>query len=307
MVPRQVKPTTEVSHSSGERKSVPDKVHPKGYVEILERQQIWLVRGLRELYRRSIESGIWPGDPLELEDNGHPLTHDLLARLGVIDHNKDLRFEEDSQSLCSRDPDDPSDSPSLLQSRSSSSLGSSVHQNKSTASLTSEPMSAGWEDNIKPQPVNDGLGFTPRSVKGADSSPTSLDVRQQTSEPMSAGLENNIKPQPGNDGLGFTPLPVKGAASSPTSLDVRPHREQQWVGGDLDALFHESDLLISADQTCFTLDDFITAASSSETPIPLINAPSVPLHEPVIDPQSSLNFDLASFGAPPGFWKTYAF
>ncbi|KAJ5195543.1 uncharacterized protein N7498_008981 [Penicillium cinerascens] len=339
MVPRQLNPTTEVSHSSGiwrkrvrkacdrcrlkktkcdgtkpcsrcqidnsiclsgEGRSVPNKVHPKGYVEILERQQVWLVRGLRQLYRHTIESGVWPGDPLELETDGHPLTYDLLARLGDLDQTKGFCFEEDTQSLCRRDPDDARDS-------SSSSLDSSVHQHKPMASLAGEPMSAGSEDDIKPQPGNDGMVFAPLSVKGAVKSPTSLDVRQQTGEPMSAGSEDNIKPQPGNDGLAFTPLSVKGAVRSPMSLDVRPHRQQQGVGADMDALFHQSDLLIAADQTSFMLDGLVTAASSSETPIPLISAPPAPLPEPVIDPESALNFDLASFGLPSGIWKTYAF
>lgn len=320
------------------------------YVEMLERQQVWLVRGLRELYRRTIESGVWPGDSLELETNGHPLTHDLLARLGVLDQSKGFRFEEDTQSLCSRDPDDARGSPSLLPNRASFSLDTSVHQHMPMASPVGEPMSAGSEDSIKPRLGNDGLVSTPLSIKGAVRSPTSLDVRQRASEPtsagsedsiqpqlgndglistplsikggarsptsldvrqragepMSAGSEDSIKPQPGNDGFVSTPLSIKGAVSAPTSLDVHQHRQQQWVGADMDALFHESDLLISADQTSFTFDGLITTTSSSETPIPLIGAPPVSLPEPGIDPESALNFDLASFGTPPGFWKTYA-
>lgn len=232
------------------------------YVEILERQQVWLVRGLRELYRRTIESGVWPGDQLELETNGHLLTHDLLARLGVLDQTKGFCFEEDTQSLCSRDPDDARDSPRLLQTRSSSSLDSSVHQHMPTASRAGEHMNAGSEDNIEPQLGNYGLVFTPRSVKGADSSPTSLDVRQ--------------------------------------------HRQQQWVGADVDSVFHESNLLISADQTSFALECLITAASSSDTPVPLTSASPASLPEPGKGPECAPNFDLAGFGAPPGFWKTYA-
>ncbi|KAJ5885288.1 hypothetical protein N7495_009798 [Penicillium taxi] len=81
----------------GERKKAHDKVYPKGYVEMLEQQQVWLVHGLQELYRRSIEGEGWPGDRLKHEPNGHPLTHDLLTRLGALDHAKGERFEENPE------------------------------------------------------------------------------------------------------------------------------------------------------------------------------------------------------------------
>ncbi|EIT83381.1 hypothetical protein AO1008_03711 [Aspergillus oryzae 100-8] len=67
------------------------------YVEMLEQQQAWLVHGLKELYRRTIEAEGWPGDSLKPERNGHPLTHDLLTRLGALDNTKDERFEENQE------------------------------------------------------------------------------------------------------------------------------------------------------------------------------------------------------------------
>ncbi|KAF3399822.1 Fluconazole resistance protein 1 [Penicillium rolfsii] len=81
----------------GERKKAHDKVYPKGYVEMLEQQQAWLVHGLQELYRRSTEGEAWPGGPLKPSPNGHPLTHDLLTRLGTLDHSKSERFEENPE------------------------------------------------------------------------------------------------------------------------------------------------------------------------------------------------------------------
>jgi hypothetical protein len=63
------------------------------YVEMLEQQRSWLLHGLQELYRRTIDGKGWPGELLKLEPNGHPLIHDLLIRLGVLDHNKDDRSE----------------------------------------------------------------------------------------------------------------------------------------------------------------------------------------------------------------------
>ncbi|RAL06339.1 Zn(II)2Cys6 transcription factor domain-containing protein, partial [Aspergillus ibericus CBS 121593] len=83
----------------GERKKAHDKVYPKGYVEMLEQQQTWLVNGLQELYRRAMEGESWPGEPLRCEANGHPLTHDLLTRLGALDQSKGERFEENTEAM----------------------------------------------------------------------------------------------------------------------------------------------------------------------------------------------------------------
>ncbi|GMF73405.1 unnamed protein product [Aspergillus oryzae] len=69
------------------------------YVEMLEQQQAWLVYGLQELYRRTSEGEGWPGEPLKCEANGHPLTHDLLTRLGALDQSKGERFEESTESM----------------------------------------------------------------------------------------------------------------------------------------------------------------------------------------------------------------
>ncbi|KAL3458518.1 hypothetical protein BJX64DRAFT_266616 [Aspergillus heterothallicus] len=83
----------------GERKKAHDKVYPKGYVEMLEQQQTWLVNGLQELYRRLLDGEGWQGEPLRCEPNGHPLTHDLLTQLGALDSSKHERFEESADAL----------------------------------------------------------------------------------------------------------------------------------------------------------------------------------------------------------------
>lgn len=83
----------------GERKKAHDKVYPKGYVEMLEQQQAWLVNGLQELYRRTLEGEGWPGEILKTEPNGHPLTHDLLTALGALDHTKGEHFEENPENM----------------------------------------------------------------------------------------------------------------------------------------------------------------------------------------------------------------
>ncbi|KAJ5995353.1 hypothetical protein N7481_002330 [Penicillium waksmanii] len=69
----------------GQRKKVHEKSYPKGYAEMLEQQQAWLVNGLQELYHRAVHGQGWPGEPLDLEPNGFPLTHDMLVSLGALE------------------------------------------------------------------------------------------------------------------------------------------------------------------------------------------------------------------------------
>lgn len=72
------------------------------YVEKLEQQQLWLVHGLQSLYHCITTGEGWPGDPLNIEPNGYPLTHDLLTRLGALDDFLGERFEENPEILHNR-------------------------------------------------------------------------------------------------------------------------------------------------------------------------------------------------------------
>lgn len=68
------------------------------YVEMLEQQQNQLVSGLQELYALVIKSASWKGAPLKESVNGHPLTHDILERLGILKMDLNVgaeAFEED--------------------------------------------------------------------------------------------------------------------------------------------------------------------------------------------------------------------
>lgn len=90
----------------GERKKSHDKVYPKGYVEMLEQQQSQLVSGLQEMYKRLRTAGAWSADELA-EANGHPLTHDILAALDLLESKNDgsgemEAFEEDCGKLQSK-------------------------------------------------------------------------------------------------------------------------------------------------------------------------------------------------------------
>ncbi|KAK4549265.1 hypothetical protein LTR36_007724 [Oleoguttula mirabilis] len=92
--------------SRSERKKSHDKVYPKGYVEMLEQQQTQLVTGLQEMYKRLQNAQAWV-DPSLPEVNGHPLTHDILAALGLLETKHDGSgdtevFEEDCRNLQSK-------------------------------------------------------------------------------------------------------------------------------------------------------------------------------------------------------------
>ena len=65
------------------------------YVEVLERQQKQLVRGIRALYDAQIAHRPWTG-PLTV--NGYPPTHEILEHLGVLeieDSSEDEDFEDE--------------------------------------------------------------------------------------------------------------------------------------------------------------------------------------------------------------------
>ncbi|OOF90442.1 hypothetical protein ASPCADRAFT_400806 [Aspergillus carbonarius ITEM 5010] len=74
----------------GENKKVYNKVYPKGYIEMLEQQQKWLVNGLQEFYRRLLKNDGWQREPLECGPNQQPSTHDLLIQLGQDLWNQDI-------------------------------------------------------------------------------------------------------------------------------------------------------------------------------------------------------------------------
>ena len=63
------------------------------YVEMLEQQQLQLVNGLQELYERLVNQQGWKGAPLDNSSNGHPLTHDILERLGALKTDSQISYE----------------------------------------------------------------------------------------------------------------------------------------------------------------------------------------------------------------------
>jgi len=92
----------------GERKKSVDKVYPKGYVEILELQQAQLVAGLRKAFTILTQCDNFPGGPLPEQEDGFPLTHDILDKLDVLhqpEHNPegaDHTFDDDLDKIQER-------------------------------------------------------------------------------------------------------------------------------------------------------------------------------------------------------------
>lgn len=69
---------------------------------MLEQQQCQLVNGIRELYKGAIDNSCWSGAPLTVTATGHPLTHDILERIGALKvepFDEDADFEDDFAAL----------------------------------------------------------------------------------------------------------------------------------------------------------------------------------------------------------------
>lgn len=68
------------------------------YVAMLEKQQAQLVAGVQELYRRLKSTGAWDTPAMTDTTQGVPLSHEILAQLGILDresspepkHSKDI-------------------------------------------------------------------------------------------------------------------------------------------------------------------------------------------------------------------------
>ncbi|MCJ1226344.1 hypothetical protein MMC12_002994 [Toensbergia leucococca] len=72
---------------------------------MLEQQQIQLVNGLQILYKQNVTGERWSGAPLKDSFKGHPLTHDILEKLGVLKldaHANFGGFEDDLDTMQQR-------------------------------------------------------------------------------------------------------------------------------------------------------------------------------------------------------------
>jgi hypothetical protein len=170
-------------------------VYPKGYVEMLEQQQAWLVNGLQELYRRNLEGEGWPGEQLKLEPNGHPLTHDLLMRLGALDGSKGERFEEHPEAL----QQDLWRTNTGMQRQESSDGGSDSPQSPARSRFSSDAFS---QHTMPPTPPT----YSP-SARAPIKTEPQMPNTPQFAQPMPMGVVNPLALQdqqwPGN---GFNPF-----------------------------------------------------------------------------------------------------
>ncbi|KAL1642749.1 Fluconazole resistance protein 1 [Diplodia intermedia] len=174
----------------GERKKSHDKVYPKGYVEMLEQQQSQLVAGLRELYRRLNAGEGWPGAPLAEQQGGHPLTHDILERLDLLQSKEGSSqfepFEEDFTRMEKRlrDEEEAQAGPALKRRGSIGSESDHAHASSpSSHGSPPTPPKMHWEPSYPRAP----------STLGTSASPVSMN------QPLQHGLPLNdpsMKPQP---------------------------------------------------------------------------------------------------------------
>ncbi|KAJ5167289.1 uncharacterized protein N7482_006070 [Penicillium canariense] len=84
-----------------ERKATQTKVYSRGFVEMLESHHSLVVKALQTLYQFCVNKEGFPGEPLAEAPDGHPLTHAILDRLGLIKQAEDTADEpgEDSEDL----------------------------------------------------------------------------------------------------------------------------------------------------------------------------------------------------------------
>lgn len=154
---------------------------------MLEQQQSQLVAGLQETYRRLVTAQAWPGAPLA-EHSGNPLTHDILARLDLLEPKQDgsgemETFEEDCKELQKRLTSDGAPLVGRRGSFSSDSDHDHVHRHARNSSHSSMHATPG---PIHTQPVLE------ENWTGFQSSPSPI----QSPPPSLAISRPAIKPSP---------------------------------------------------------------------------------------------------------------
>jgi hypothetical protein len=188
---------------------------------MLKQKQAWLVHGLQELYRRSTDGEGWVGDRLEPEPNGHPLTHDLLIRLGVLNHSKGELFEGNPETM--------------QQDLWRSNAGHMQRQESSDGSADS-PQSATARSRFSSDAFGERLmPPTPMAYSTAARAPQIVDEPQ-----MPGGYVQQ--------------LPMQGVVN-PLALQDGPQKPLQWSNNPGFVPFDEVGLMVSADYASLSFDD----------------------------------------------------
>lgn len=208
---------------------------------MLEQQQTWLVHGLQEMYRRASEGEGWPGEPLLREANGHPLTHDLLARLGALDHIKGERFEENTeamqQELWRRNAMQRQDS---FDASSESAAQSPVMSSRFSFDISA---AAPPQQQLPPTPPS----FSPSSSRAAQPTPV---IKQETQQQPQLQQPQMQPPMTPNNPAYAAQMSMQGVVN-PIALQG----PQPWPSNNGFGAFDEMDLLGSADYANMSFDD----------------------------------------------------
>ncbi|KAL4895683.1 hypothetical protein BDV59DRAFT_172955 [Aspergillus ambiguus] len=178
-----------------ERKATQTKVYSRGFVEMLESHHSLVVKALQRLYKLCVDKEGFPGEPLVESPDGHPLTHAILDRLGLIKQAEETTDEpeEDSEDLqylrflststdCSATTD-PSPEPATPPDPSPSTC--------SPVNLSPKVGGGPWKWDYQQVPHvqyhnYQPSGFNGMSMARPEMEPTSMNVDTKCPEPVSA-------------------------------------------------------------------------------------------------------------------------
>lgn len=196
------------------------------YVEMLEQQQTWLVRGLQEMYRRANEGEGWPGEPLPCEGNSHPLTHDLLTRLGALDHTKGERLEKNIKTM------------------QQELWRCNTMQRQDLSDASSESAQS---------PMVPSCFTSPSSSRPTQPIPTIKSEPQQQQQQQSAQLQSQPPMTPSNPAYAAQ-MSMEGVVDPIALQDPQPWSNNNGFGS-----FDETDLMSSTDYTNMSFDSLMSS------------------------------------------------
>jgi hypothetical protein len=124
----------------------------RSYVRALEMQQFKLVAGLQTMYTMLLAANSWPGPQLT-EHKGNPLAHDILDRLGLLEHEK-TRISDLELCGYSSDHQSTSDVASTIDSPYHSTREMEQSQKPRPVDSASPPRTTLQQQHLRPQ-IND--------------------------------------------------------------------------------------------------------------------------------------------------------
>ncbi|KAJ5361721.1 C6 transcription factor [Penicillium brevicompactum] len=170
-----------------ERKATQTKVYSRGFVEMLESHHSLVVKALQKLYKFCINNESFPGDPLAEAPDGHPLTHAILDRLGLI-----KQAEENAD-----EPDEDSEDLRYLRLLSTST----------ECSVTAEPSP---EPSTPPEPYPVSRPMAPAPLTRSNTAPN---------------WQWDLPAQNYNYQDGYDLMPMPRSLTAPDIADIPPHAD----------------------------------------------------------------------------------